>query len=196
MKRRVLIAAALAVPALTAMAANEGPRLKAGVFAPAHPAPEFSLRASDGGELNLARYRGKLVLLFFGFTHCADVCPVTLATLTQARQKLGAAASAVQVVYVTVDPERDNPQRLASYLKGFDASFVGGTGEPAQLTAIRQRYGVVANKVVASAAHGGYAIDHSSSVFMIDREGRLRAMMPFGRSPGDYVHDLQRLLDK
>ena len=122
----------------------------------------------------LASQRGKVVLIFFGYSFCPDVCPTTLSKLTTVAQQLGEDRDKVKTLYITVDPERDNPQRLASYLKGFDASFVGGTGEPAQLTAIRQRYGVVANKVVASAAHGGYAIDHSSSVFMIDREGRLR----------------------
>lgn len=179
--------------ALGTAAASDRARLKAGVFSPAHAAPDFSLRGSDGKELELARYRGKLVLLFFGFTHCAEVCPMTLATLTQARKNLGATGSEVQVVYVTVDPERDSVERLASYLKAFDSSFVGATGQPAQLAAMRKAYGVVATKVAAPA---GYAVDHSSSVFMIDRDGRLRAMMPFGRSPADFVHDVQLLLKK
>jgi protein SCO1/2 len=174
-----------------AWAATQPPRLKAGEFLPPHPAPAFRLRGSDGAELNLERWRGKVVLLFFGFTNCPEVCPVTLATLTQARKALGARAGDVQVVYVTVDPERDSPQRLALHLKGFDPSFVGGTGAPESLAAVRKAYGVVANKVVTA---GGYGVDHSSSVFLIDREGRLRAMMPYGRSAADYVHDVQLLL--
>lgn len=166
-------------------------RLKAGMFSPPHPAPDFALSGSDGKALRLAAHRGKVVLLFFGFTHCTEVCPVTLATLAVARKSLGSRGSEVQVVYLTVDPERDSTERMARYLGGFDASFLGGTGQPAVLADVRRHYGVVANKVVQA---GGYAVDHSSSVFMIDREGRLRAMMPYGRSAGDYVHDLQLLL--
>src|SRR4029078_4384598 len=97
---------------------------------PPRQAPEFALRGSDGSELSLGRYRGKVVLLTFGFTHCAAVCPTTLATLAQARSGLGAAADAVQVVYVTVAPERDSAAHMRDYLAAFDRSFVGATGAP------------------------------------------------------------------
>lgn len=166
-------------------------RLKAGVFEPPRQAPAFTLRGSDGADLTLGRYRGKVVMLVFGFTHCTEVCPITLATLVQARKALGTAGGAVQVVYITVDPERDDAARMKSYLAAFDPGFIGGTGQPAALAAVRQAYGIVANKVVSPA---GYAVDHSSSVYLIDREGRLRAMMPFGHAAKDYVHDLQLLL--
>lgn len=181
----------VALSAATAAGAAAGPALKAGVFEPPRPAPGFALAGSDGRELTLARYRGKVVLLSFGFTHCAAVCPTTLATLAQARRALGAAAEAVQVVFVTVDPERDDPARLKAYLAAFDASFVGASGAPAQMAAMRSGYGVVANKVPMS---DGYAVDHTSSIYLIDRAGRLRAMMPFGRDARDYVHDLKLLL--
>lgn len=163
--------------------------LKAGVFEPARQAPEFSLRGSDGAELKLSRYKGKVVLLGFGFTNCADVCPVTLAVLATARKNLGEAAKDVQVIYVTVDPERDDAARMRKYLAGFDASFIGGTGTPAQLEAVRKSYGVQATRLAAG-------IDHSSSVYIIDKGGKLRAMMPYGRGPGDYVHDAKVLLAK
>jgi len=184
----LFIPLALAAALLTAQAV---PALKAGVFEPPRQAPEFALRGSDGAELALARYRGKLVLMSFGFTNCAAVCPVTLHTLAQARQALGAQASAVQVVFVTVDPERDDPARMKAYLAAFDPSFVGGTGKPELLAAMRKDYGVVANKVPMT---GGYAVDHTSSIFLIDREGRLRAMMPYGRDAKDFVHDIKLLL--
>ena len=111
--------------AATAWAAPTGPARKAGVFEPPRMAPELALRGSDGTALNLSRYRGKLVLLSFGCTSCTEVCPVTLA---QARKALGAAGVAVQVVYVKVDPERDDPQRMKTWLDAFDPSFIGGTG--------------------------------------------------------------------
>jgi protein SCO1 len=181
----IALALAAAVPAAAA------PALKAGVFEPPRQAPAFTLRGSDGQALTLERYRGKLVLLSFGFTNCAAVCPTTLATLADARKALGADAQAVQVVFVTVDPERDDATRLKAYLAAFDASFIGGAGSPAALAAMRKDYGVVANKVAMS---GGYAVDHTSSIFLIDRDGKLRAMMPYGRDAKDYVHDLKWLL--
>lgn len=176
-----------------ALAATAGTSLKAGVFTPPRLAPEFSLRGSDGAELKLSRYRGKVVLLAFGFTHCTEVCPVTLAVLAQARQKLGATGNEMQVVYITVDPARDNAGRMQKYLSGFDAAFIGGTGMPDQLAAVRKNYGIVANRVASAQ---GYAVDHSSSVYLIDGEGKLRAMMPYGHSADDFVHDVKLLLKK
>ena len=182
----------LACSAALSSVALAAPALKAGVFEPPAAAPELALRGSDGQELKLARFRGKLVLLVFGFTHCPEVCPTTLATLAEARKTLGAEAAAVQVVYVTVDPERDDLTRIRQYLGAFDASFVGGTGTPEALAAVRKGYGVVAEKVARPG--GGYGMNHSSSVYLIDREGRLRAMMPYGHEAKDFVHDLRLLL--
>jgi len=171
--------------------ARAAPALKAGVFEPPRAAPEFSLRGSDGAELTLARYRGKVVLMSFGFTHCAAVCPITLATLAEARKGLGNAADAVQVIFVTVDPERDDVARMKTYTAAFDASFVGATGTPDALAAMRRSYGVTARKQVTS---DGYVMDHSSSIYLIDRTGKLRAQMPYGHSAGDFVHDVKLLL--
>ena len=180
---------------LSAVAAQAAPALKAGVFEPPRAAPDFVLRGSDGADLKLSRYRGQVVLLFFGFSHCAEVCPTTLATLAQARKALGGGGAAVQVVYVTVDPARDTPTLLKAYLAAFDPTFVGGTGQPEVMAALRKNYGVVANKVVTgNSGNSGYAYDHTSSVYMIDGEGRLRAMMPYGRNAQDFVHDIKLLL--
>jgi protein SCO1 len=168
-----------------------GPALKAGVFDPPRLAPEFTLNGSDGGEVTLARYRGKVVLMAFGFTSCAAVCPITLATLAEARNNLGEAAGAAQVIFVTVDPERDDAARMKDYLEAFDPSFIGATGKPDALAAMRQDYGVTAVK------HGtgkDYVMDHSSSIYLIDRAGTLRAMMPYGHAADDFVHDIKLLL--
>jgi protein SCO1/2 len=165
--------------------------LKAGVFDPSRPAPEFSLTGSDGSELRLGRYRGKVVVLAFGFTSCADVCPVTLGTLASAKKQLGAEGVDLQVVYVTVDPERDDAERMRGYLAGFDPTFIGGTGAPERLEAVRKEYGIMAEKVKAAS---GYSVAHSSYTYLIDRAGRLRALMPYGHPAEDYVHDLRILL--
>jgi protein SCO1/2 len=187
---RSLVPLILLLATVAAGAADEA-TLKAGVFDPPRLAPEFSLVASDGGELTLGRYRGKVVVLAFGFTSCADVCPVTLGTLASAKKQLGADGSDLQVVYVTVDPERDDAERMRSYLGSFDPSFVGGTGEPERLEAVRKEYGIVAEKVKAAS---GYSVAHSSYTYLIDRAGRLRALMPYGHPADDYVHDLRILL--
>ena len=170
---------------------NNPPVLKAGTFDPPRPAPDFDLPGSNGGELRISSYRGKVVLLAFGYTSCTAVCPTTLNTFAVARSKLAATAADVQVVYITVDPQRDNPARLKKYLGAFDASFVGGTGTEQQLAAVRKTYGVTAEKKVVG---DSYAYEHSSFTYLIDRSGRIRALMPYGHSPDDYVHDLTVLL--
>jgi len=165
--------------------------MKAGVFNPAHPAPEFSLHGSDGSGVTLARYRGKVVLLTFGFTHCAAVCPTTLATLAQARAQLGAAADKVQVIYVTVDPARDSVEHMRAYLAAFDPSFIGATAAPEVLASMREKYGVTATR---QGSGPDYAMAHTSSIFLIDRAGTLRGVMPFGHDPADFAHDVSLLL--
>jgi protein SCO1/2 len=184
-------AAALSLLLLAAAHAADAPTLKAGVFSPPRQAPDFSLQGSNGRELKLSHYRGKVVVLGFGFTSCPQVCPTTLATLAQTRRKLAAAAGDVQIVYVTVDHERDIAGRMKKYLSAFDPSFIGGTGSREQLAAVRKDYGVFAAKQAQGIS---YSVAHSSSTYLIDRRGRLRALMPYGHGPGDYVHDLQILL--
>ena len=136
------------------------PTLKAGVFSPVMPAPELKLTGPDGKPLDLARYRGKVVLLAFGFSYCGEVCPITLATLAGARKKLGAMAAEVQVVYVTVDPERDDAARMKKYLGDFDPTFIGGVGTRAEIDAAQKSYGISSDKNMN--ADGSYTIGHSS----------------------------------
>lgn len=161
------------------------------MFDPPQMAPDFSLRGSDGSTVTLARYRGKAVLLEFGFTYCAAVCPTTLATLARARRELGKAADSVQVIFVTVDPDRDSVKTMHDYLAAFDPSFIGATGDPAALAAVRQKFGVTA---VKQGTGPDYAFAHTSSIFLIDPQGRLRAMMPYGHDAADFVHDINSLL--
>ena len=177
--------------AVAGAAGAEAPQLKAGVFDPPRIAPDFALRGSDGHELALSRLRGKVVVLGFVFTSCPDVCPTTLATLASAQKKLGDRRGEVQIVYITVDPQRDDPERMRTYLASFDASFLGGTGSDAELEAVRKEYGIAATRVTKGSS---YAFDHSSYTYLIDRTGRLRALMPYGSSSDAYVHDLQILL--
>ena len=174
-----------------ALSAAEDTNLKAGVFTPARQAPDFTLSGSDGRELQLSDYRGKVVILAFGFTSCPDVCPTTLAVLAQARKRLGRDGNEVKVMYVTVDPERDDAKRMRKYLAAFDPTFVGGTGTAEKLAAVRKEYGIAADRKANGA---GYVVAHSSYTYLIDRAGRLRALMPYGHPAEDYVHDLRILL--
>ena len=174
-----------------AVSATDEAVLKAGVFSPPRQAPDFSLSGSNGSELKLRSYRGKVVVLAFGFTSCPDVCPITLATLAQARKKLGAEGNELQVVYITVDPERDDDERMRTYLASFDPTFIGGTGTAERLAAVRKEYGINATR---QALGTSYLYAHSSFTYLIDREGKLRALMPYGHSADDYVHDLRILM--
>ncbi len=167
------------------------PALKAGVFDPPRAAPDFSLQGTDGRELKMSTHKGEVVLLAFGYSSCQAVCPTTLATFADTRRRLGPAAGKVQVIYITVDPERDDRAQLKKYLGTFDNSFIGGTGTPDQLAAVRKAYGISAEKVPAG---DSYSYSHSSFTYLIDRAGRIRAAMPYGHSPQDFVHDLTILL--
>jgi len=186
---RTLVLTTLLLAGASSAWAGDAP-LKAGVFDPPRVAPDFALQGSDGSELKLSRYRGKVVLLGFGFTSCAAVCPVTLGTLAAAHKQLGVLADELQVVYITVDPERDDAAQMKKYLSSFDPTFVGGTGTEQQLAAVRKEYGIAAEKVAGP--DGSFT--HSSFVYLIDREGRMRALMPYGHAADDYVHDLKILL--
>ncbi len=177
----------------SAVTAADDNALIAGVFNPPRLAPDFSLRGSDGAELKLSRYRGKVVLLAFGYSHCEAVCPITLHVLAEARKKLAAAAGQLQVIYITVDPDRDDAARMRTFVGMFDPNFIGGTGTPPQLAAMRTDYGISVSEKIPVPG-GGYALNHSSFIYLIDRSGKLRALMPYGHGPDDFVHDVRLLL--
>jgi protein SCO1/2 len=191
----LLLAAGLALVNVNREAAPPSPSspaepLIAGAFDPPHIAPEFTLTGSNGSGVTLSRYRGKVVLLTFGFTRCAAVCPTTLATLAQARRNLGNAASTVQVIYVTVDPARDTAALMKDYLAAFDPTFIGATGDKSALASVMQKYGVTATK---QGSGPDYAMAHTSSIFLIDPAGKLRGLMPYGHDAADFVHDIRYL---
>jgi protein SCO1/2 len=176
-----------------ALIAADGESLNAGAFDPPRAAPDFSQRGSDGATVELSRFRGKVVVLYFGFSSCPKVCPTTLATLAEARKKLGDEGKSLQIVYVTVDPERDDAERLRKYLAGFDPTFVGGTGSEEQLEAARRAFGILAAKQTSGS---DYTFSHSSYTYLIDRKGNLRALMPYGQPSDAYVHDVRILLEQ
>lgn len=170
-------------------------QLKSGVFEPPRAAPDFSLPSSRDAQFTLSQQRGKILVLGFGFTNCPNVCPMTLANLAQVNKNLGALASQIQVIYVTVDPERDHTTRLGEYLAKFNADFIGISGSAEQLSNVRQAYGIIAKKELKKNGMD-YDVHHSSYIYLIDREGLLRALVPFGKTADDITHDIKILLQE
>lgn len=156
-------------------------------------APDVTLPSSTGEEVSLSDFRGKLVLLYFGYTFCPDVCPTTLNTVNKALEMMGNKAEEVQLVMVSVDPERDTPQVLASYLSNFNPSFIGLSGTPEQLASAATPFGIFYEKHEGSAATG-YLVDHTASVMVLDQDGRLRLVIPFQTPAEDIAADLKQLL--
>ena len=198
--RRLLVTMVVAASCLAAggpvSAAPAGSAgLRSGAFDPPRAAPDFTLPTTRGGEFRLSRHLGQVVALTFGYTSCPDVCPTVLAELSQLRLRLGAAARRVQVVYVSVDPERDTAERLRAYTEQFDKTFLGLTGAPDQLTTVWKAYGVsLVRRDLPGSKPPTYLIHHSASVFLIDPAGRLRVMAPFGTPLDDVLHDVRALL--
>jgi protein SCO1/2 len=156
------------------------PGFRSGTFDPPREAPAFILDGSNGKKLSLHDYRGKVVILQFGYTFCTPVCPVTLARLNEVHKKLGTAAQEVQLIYLTVDPERDDPDRLRQHLAAFNPTFLGATGSLGEVEAVQKEYGVMSERVVSGKSASGYSMNHSTSLYLIDRQGKMRGLVPFG----------------
>lgn len=149
----------------------------------------------DGKTRTLADFRGKLVIVDFGYTQCPDVCPTTLHDYAEALKRLGADAAQVQLLFVTVDPGRDTAQLLGEYVRAFDPRFLGLRGDAAATERVTKDFKVYAQQRPGKTAES-YTVDHSAQVFVFDREGRLRLMMPPGSTPADIASDLRVLLDR
>jgi protein SCO1/2 len=130
----------------------------------------FTLTASSGKPFSSAQLNGKPAAVFFGFTHCPDVCPTTLARLTKLRRELGKGDDALSIVFISVDPERDTPAEVDTYMKLYDTPVIGLTGTPAQIDQVKKQYGIFSRKV--SQPGGGYSVDHTATVILLDRNGQ------------------------
>ena len=154
----------------------------------------LALADASGKPRTLADWRGKVVVVSFGFTHCPDVCPTTLADIAKALRQLGNEASAVQVLFVTVDPKRDTAEVLGQYVPNFHPAFVGLRGDDAATQAATKAFHVYF-KERPGASPESYTVDHSSQTFVLDREGRLRLILPYGSKPEAIASDLKVLLN-
>lgn len=156
-------------------------------------ATDFTLTGPDNQPVSMSDFRGKVVLLYFGYTFCPDACPATMSVLKQVRQELGRRADDVQVIMITVDPERDTPEHLAGYMQGFDPTFIGLSGDLDAISAAATGYGVFFEKQEGTPATG-YLVDHTASVTAIDRDGYVRLVFPFDMTAVDIAADIRRLL--
>jgi protein SCO1 len=188
------ISIALFLCTVLSAAAAAADQFRSGVFDPPRAAPEFSLAGSNGAQVALSSYKGKVVLVVFGFSFCRTICPVTLAKLSQVWKNLGAQNENLQTLFISVDPARDTPERLREFVTPFHPSFIGLTGTEQELASVRESYGIIAAKVEPKNKGADYAVHHSSSLHVIDREGKLRVLIPFGTTEADIVHDLKVLL--
>jgi len=167
---------------------------RTGALEPPGPAPDFTLRTDQGKTVHIHDWRGSVVLLYFGYTSCPDVCPTTLAEFAEVKHQLGPAAERLRVLFVTVDPERDTPKRLRIYTRTFDPTFLGLTGPRATLAKVWKAYGIYVQSHRVPGSSEGYVVDHSATTFVIDAQGNLRLAIPFGTPVDDIRHDLQLLL--
>ncbi len=162
-------------------------------------APDFTLTDQNGKPFRLSDQRGKVVLLNFGYTNCPDVCPATLADLAKARQLLGADASRVEVVFVTVDPQRDTPERLQSYLAAFDPAFIGVTGPASAMRPVWKAYTVRVDVLGTPVPQGqalpsDYLLGHTSLTFIVDARGMIQDGFPAEYGAENIANDVRKVL--
>ncbi len=162
---------------------------------PAVPAPEFSLLSSQGGDYRLDSRTGKFILIFFGYTHCPDVCPTTLYEMKEIKARLKDKAENIEFVFITVDPERDTQDQLKRYLSSFDESFFGLTGSTGQLEMVWKDYGVY-REIQETDNSLGYLVDHTSRLYLINSQGELMMTYLYETTLDEIVSDLNYLIKK
>jgi protein SCO1/2 len=156
-------------------------------------ARDFALTDHHGKARTLADFKGKLVVLFFGYTQCPDVCPTTMVEMASVMKELGPQAEKVQVLFVTLDPERDTQALMAQYVPTFDARFLGLYGDAAATAATAKQFKVFYAKVPGTTP-GSYSIDHTAGSYVFDQNGKIRLFLRHGQGAAPIVHDLKQLL--
>jgi protein SCO1/2 len=159
------------------------------------PAPEIALDDQHGNLFQLSDHRGQIVLLAFGYTNCPDVCPTTLAQFKLIKAGLGKDADSVRFVFVTVDPERDTPERLKTFLSSFDPDFIGLSSSRSDLESVWQNYGVYQERQ-APDSNGNYAVDHTARIYAIDKDGNFRLTYPYDFDAASIIADVHHLVQE
>ncbi|MCS6945547.1 MAG: SCO family protein [Sutterellaceae bacterium] len=193
MLRALVVACAAVAVSVGCRPAGHGQGFHAVDITGAGYARELALRDSNGERRTLADFRGKVVIVFFGYAHCPDVCPTTLADMAEVKRRLGKDGERLQVIFVTVDPERDSPQVLTQYAQGFDPSFIALTGTPEEIARAAREFKVFYQKVPGKRPTD-YTIDHTAGSYVFDTEGRVRLFIKHAQGVDAIVADLKRLL--
>ena len=188
---RALALAALAL--LLASCAPHGPEFESSDVTGSSFGRDFALHDPAGNPRSLADFRGKAVVVFFGYTQCPDVCPTTLATLAEAMKTLGKDADRVQVLFITVDPDRDTPELLSKYVPAFDPRFLGLRGDAEETARTAKEFRILYQKQPGTSP-GSYTMDHSAGTFIFDPQGRLRLYVALAQGPDVFAHDIRELL--
>ena len=186
----LFVALALALAAMLWWRAGQSMRAAPETASPVTIGAPFTLTASDGSRFDSEGLKGTPYVLFFGFTHCPDVCPTTLARLAKLRVRLG---KPLTIVFVTVDPERDTPAEMARFAAAFATPIVALTGTPAEIAGVTKSFGIYSKKVAAK--DGDYTIDHTATVLLFDRAGRFTATIAPDEGDGPAFAKLKRIAD-
>ena len=182
------------VSSLALVACQNPPPFKAKPVPDNPPAAAFTLTDQNGQPRSLADFKGKVVSLFFGFTHCPDICPTHLARQAEVMRQLGPLADQVAVLFVTLDPERDSAEALKLYMDAFDPRFIALTGSPEDTGKVAKQYKIFWQKTALPGSALNYTIDHTTNSFVIDQTGRLRLIVPHEMSATDVTHDLKLII--
>lgn len=173
--------------------AGEASKLVATDITGADFGQSFSLTDHTGKTRTLADFKGKVVALFFGYTHCPDVCPTTMHDLKQTMKLLGPRADEVQVLFVTLDPARDSQEVLAQFVPSFDKRFIGLRADEATILVTAATFKIYVKKVEAQ-GKGGYTLDHSAGMYVFDKLGKIRLYVDYGEKPADIANDIKQIL--
>lgn len=216
-KHAIIIAAILSITAVAAAACGQPPEArpqpeagrastlkfeKAGSayiayeYQPAEGVADFALTDQDGSAFRLSGGSGKVRLLYFGYTSCPDICPATLVNWRTIKQQLGDAANGVQFIMVTVNPEVDVPAEMKRYVRLFDPTFVGLSGSVEELASVWHAFGVYPQRLELPSSATAHSISHSSSIYVLDKDGLLRLKIPFTEKPAEAVQDILRLMNQ
>jgi protein SCO1/2 len=189
----ILILAGMIIFGTGCQAFSAGYNYNGTQFDPPWPLPHFELTDSQGQTFRLSDVEGDLALIYFGYTHCPDVCPLTLLDIKMALAGLED-GERVQVIFITVDPERDTSEALARYLSAFDPDFIGLTGDSHTIREVIRPYRVVAEKEEAGHAAAGYLVNHTAHLYLVNPQRELLLTYAFGFDPADLRSDLEHLL--
>ncbi len=173
---------------------SQGYAYKGSVVNPPLALPDFELADVTGQPFRLSQVKGEIALVYFGYTHCPDACPLTMYDVKQTLAGLKQGKERVHVLFISVDPERDTPEVLSKYVAGFGPEFIGLTGSLPQLQAVMKPFGVMAEKDTSTDSAGGYAVSHSTRLFLVDPQSQLVLTYGFGFEIGDLRDDLEYLL--